>query len=294
VREVIEDRVISAILFDKPKESMIRAWVPGCGTGEDAYALAMLLIEQAESAGMTGELRVFATETDRAALAIAREGLYPASIAADLPPERLRRSFIREARGFRVAAELRRAMFFSAHDLARDPPYPQLDLIDCAHLPAVAADGARESIVRNLRRGLRPDGLLVQGGSPLIEAPGDYFEFVSDDGAILRRTAWLHPIVSDVTQGALFINPQLEARWITPAMTRLFGVGPADLKRPIEDIASGLGDPDLPRDARAVLEGSETPSRQVQGPHGRWFIRRMRLAQRPGSHRMASSPSFST
>src|SRR5262249_27733993 len=136
----------------------------------------------------------------------------------------------------------------------------------------------RESIARNLRRGLRPGGLLLQGESPLIDTPGDGFEIIPDSPGILRRTAWPNGKAPASGFAALFITRELQVRWITPSLARLFELGPADLKQPVEALAQRLDDPDLPGDTRAVLDGQEPICRQVRGPHARWLFRRMRPA----------------
>ena len=279
----MEKRAIPAALRGKGPGTTIRAWVPGCGAGQAAYTLAMLLLEQAEAAGGAVEVRVFATEADAADLSFGREGLYPAGIAAELPRERLRRYFVREAGGYRVGAELRRMMFFAAHDPIGDAPYLQLDLIYCAHLRAPADEEARHRLAGNLRRGLRTGGLLAQGTSPLIAAPDDWFEAVSDETTILRRTAWPHLEDSEGGFAAIGMDHQLRVRWITPLISRLFGLDASDVGGPIEGLAPRLHDPDLPDDARALLSGREPAARQVGGCRGRRFIRRLQLVRSPGA-----------
>lgn len=281
VWEGVEGVAIPTIFFEKGRGAMIRAWVPACGTGETAYALAMALWEHAEAAGRVGDLRIFATDVDRAAIAAGRQGVYPASIAADLAPGRLRRFFTREAGGFRIGLDLRRKMFFAAHDVIRDPPYPQLDLIFGAHLRGVP-EGARKPIAGSLRRALRPGGLLVQGAAPLIDVPSEWFQALADHPTILRRTAWPYQGAPDVGFAAVFMDRRLRVAWVTPVMTRYFGLGLKDRDRPIEDIAARIDDPDLPDDARAVLDGGEPVSRQVRDPTGRWFIRRVQPARSAG------------
>ena len=95
---------------------MLRAWVPGCSTGEEAYSLAMVFreaIEPARSRGRTSRLQIFATDLDQEAIDRARQGVYPANIAADVSAERLRRFFVQEDRGYRVRKEIREMVVFA-------------------------------------------------------------------------------------------------------------------------------------------------------------------------------------
>ena len=272
---------------------MIRAWVPGCATGEDAYALALLLIERAEAAGATADIRVFATETDAAALALGREGLYPANIASRLSPERLRRFFVREARGVRVGHDLRRRLFFAAHDVVHDPPYPELGLIYYSGLLAGFDVESLPAVDRSFRRGLRAGGFLVEGRPRSAPTLGAWFEIVSGAWGVHRRTTWPHIRAPGSGFAAVFLSRQLRVRGITPVMMGLFDLSSADLGRSVEDLASTLDDPDLSGDARAALECREPISRQVRGPRGRWFIRRVQPCRPAGNAPATWSPPSS-
>jgi two-component system, chemotaxis family, CheB/CheR fusion protein len=85
----------------------IRVWIPDCATGEEAYSIAMLLLEQASRQDLRPTIQVFGSDIDAKALAIAREGVYPASIEADVSEDRLRRFFVKEADHYRVRQEAR-------------------------------------------------------------------------------------------------------------------------------------------------------------------------------------------
>src|SRR5262249_18475547 len=116
-------------LFDaKEPTETVRVWVPGCATGEEVYTLAMLLLEEAARHPIRPGIQVFGSDLDARALAIAREGLYPAAIAADVNEERLRRFFVQEGDHYRVRRELRDVVLFAAHSMLKDPPFSRIDL----------------------------------------------------------------------------------------------------------------------------------------------------------------------
>ena len=101
--QVIETEVIPTIISTKHADAMVRVWVPGCATGEEPYSIAMLVLEQLSKARSSCRVQVFATDIDDAALEVARAGVYPNSIAADVSPERLERYFTRvDESGYRV------------------------------------------------------------------------------------------------------------------------------------------------------------------------------------------------
>jgi two-component system, chemotaxis family, CheB/CheR fusion protein len=105
----LQEQVIPRLFVGKASGASIRVWVPGCSTGEEAYSLAMLLQEQMEASKQSFKLQVFATDLDRQAIEQARAGVYPASIAADVSPERLTRFFSQEPDGgaYRIQKALR-------------------------------------------------------------------------------------------------------------------------------------------------------------------------------------------
>ena len=77
----------------------VRVWVCGCSTGEEAYSIAILIQEHLETLKQTFKVQIFATDIDRQAIEQARSGVFPASIAADVSPERLARFFTQDAGG---------------------------------------------------------------------------------------------------------------------------------------------------------------------------------------------------
>src|SRR5262249_50466063 len=105
--EALKVQVVPALFDGREATDTIRAWVPGCATGEEAYSVAMLLLEEGSRRDFRPGLQVFGSDLDSRALGVAREGRYPASIEADVSEERLRRFFTREGDGYRVRQELR-------------------------------------------------------------------------------------------------------------------------------------------------------------------------------------------
>jgi two-component system CheB/CheR fusion protein len=131
----------------------LRAWVAGCSTGEEAYSLAIVFREALATGnarpGRTPPcLQIFATDLDHDAIARARIGAYPASIANDVSPERLRRFFVQDERGFRVSKEIREMVIFAPQNLVMDPPFTKLDLLTCRNLLIYLEPNCRRSCCR--------------------------------------------------------------------------------------------------------------------------------------------------
>ena len=124
--DALREQVIPRLFAGKSAEATIRVWVTGCSTGEEAYSIAILLQEHMETLKQSFKVQVFATDIDSRAIEQARTGIYPASIAADISPERLARFFAPEPGGtaFRIQKGIRDLLVFSEQDVSKTRPFP--------------------------------------------------------------------------------------------------------------------------------------------------------------------------
>lgn len=173
-------------LFARRPES-IRAWVPGCATGEEAYSLAMLLVEEAERAQHRVNIQVFATDAMPDVLDRARSGLYPASGLGDIPPERLQRFFAREDDSYRAKPELRELLTFAPQNLLQDPPFSKLDLVSCRNVLIYLEPETQQKLISLLNFALRDEGVLFLGSAETVGRELGLFEPVSKRWRIYRR-----------------------------------------------------------------------------------------------------------
>jgi chemotaxis methyl-accepting protein methylase len=164
----IATMLVPELLASKPHDEPLRAWCTSCTTGEDAYALAIVLVEELEARGLTRPVQVFATDADGEAIAHARHGVFSADIAAEVSSRRLDRFFHAFATGYRVTQALRNKVIFAPHDLVRDAPFARLDLILCRDVLASFDQVLQDRVTRSLQRALRPWGYLVIGASEMI------------------------------------------------------------------------------------------------------------------------------
>lgn len=165
---VLSKTIFPAMLKGREPGGSIRIWVPGCATGQEAYSIAIGLIESLGDAPPATPIQVFATDLSTAAIAIARAGLYPHGIEADVSPERLRRFFVKEAHGYRVAKAVRELCVFAPQDITRDPPFSQLDLISCRNVLIYLRPALHDRIFALFHYALKPGGILVLGNSESI------------------------------------------------------------------------------------------------------------------------------
>jgi two-component system CheB/CheR fusion protein len=185
----LESHAITKLFDGKPPGSVVRVWTAGCSTGEEAYSIAILLQERLETLKQNYRVQVFATDIDSRAIATARAGLYPASIAQDMTPERLSRFFTREADGsaYRVHKGIRDLLVFSEQDLIKDPPFSKLDLISCRNLMIYLGADLQKKLISLFHYALNPGGMLFLGTSETIGEFVDLFATLERKGKLYQR-----------------------------------------------------------------------------------------------------------
>ncbi len=161
----LKDTVLPALLARRTPGSGLRAWVAGCSTGEEAYSLAIAFREVADTqpAPDAWTLQIFATDLNADAIAAARSGHFPARIADDMAPERLRRFFNAEGDGFLIGKEIRQMILFAQHDVTLDPPFTRLDILSCRNLMIYFNTTLQQRLFPLYHYALRPGGVLVLG-----------------------------------------------------------------------------------------------------------------------------------
>ena len=185
--EALEETVIPELFEGKGATDQVRVWVPGCATGEEAYTIAMLLIEYAETIGTAApDVQVFATDVDEDALAFGRKGFYPRAIEADVSRERLDRYFQLDGEVYQVKKGLRERVLFAEHNLLEDPPFSTLDLVSCRNLLIYLNQKLQKHAYRLIHYGLRDRGYLFLGRSEALGQTDRLFETVDSTNNILQ------------------------------------------------------------------------------------------------------------
>jgi two-component system CheB/CheR fusion protein len=189
--EILGKKVIPELLAAYPAGGTLRAWVPGCSTGEEAYSLAMIFKETLaqEKPARSFSLQIFATDLDKSAIERARQGLYPANIAGDVSAERLHRFFVREEHGYQVGKEAREMVIFAPQNLIMDPPFTRLDILCCRNLLIYLAPELQKKLLPLFHYSLCPGGVLFLGSAETIGANTDLFAPIDGKTRIFRRLA---------------------------------------------------------------------------------------------------------
>jgi two-component system CheB/CheR fusion protein len=261
--DALRRRVIPKLFDARAPESPLRVWVPGCATGEEAYSLAMLLLEEAGRRPTPPEIQVFASDLDERALAVAREGIYGVAIEADVTAQRLSRFFIRDDDLYHVDGTLRDLILFARHSLMRDPPFARQDLISCRNLLIYLDRELQTQVFGILRYALRPGGYLFLGISE--HAEGEYFRVIDKQHHIYQAR--------EISGRALPLLPDMLTTPPPPAQQLAEpgrgGHKPQTRSGVHRTLLEELGPPSVLVDGqRNAVHLSETAGRYLQPPEG--------------------------
>jgi PAS domain S-box len=190
VWEKLKEDVIPDIIYSKEEGSVLRAWVPGCSTGEEAYSLAIVFKEVLEKVNsrQSLSLQIFATDLDTDAIDIARRGLYPANIAADVSPDRLNRFFTSSDEGYRVKTEIREMVVFAQHNIILHPPFTRIDILSCRNLLIYMDSELQKKLIGLFYYSINPEGIMLLGSSETLGMQGHLFAPIDVKMRIYKRS----------------------------------------------------------------------------------------------------------
>ena len=163
--ELLKDKVLPALMDELPTGHVLRTWVTGCSTGEEAYSLAIVFKEALEKSKKPKHLtlQIFATDLDNDAVELARKGVFPLNITADVSPERLSRFFTAEADGYRVNTVIREMVVFAPQNVIKDPPFTKLDILLCRNMLIYMEPELQKKLIALFNYSLNPGGIMVLG-----------------------------------------------------------------------------------------------------------------------------------
>ena len=248
----LEREVIPQLVRARNADEPLRVWVPGCATGEEAYCIAMLLIEQLATTQKACRLQVFATDVAGDALAVARRGRYPAGITTDVSAERLGRFFAPSGEdSYQVNKQLREAITFASQNVLGDPPFSNLDLISCRNLLIYLEPEVQQRLLGLFHFALRKGGYLLLGPSETVGPRDDQFEAVSRKWRVYRRIDSRQPERVNLPVPAGGKGPGASRRATGPAEAVPAGLSREQLETQLRATRGEL------RTAAGELEGSK-------------------------------------
>ena len=181
------ETVLPALLENRSPKDPLRIWVPGCASGEEAYSIAMVLMEYLGDRASSVRVQIFGTDLSDAAIQKARTGFYTDTVADEVSPERLQRFFTKLDDHYQISKTIRDLCVFARHDVTRDPPFSRLGLVSCRNLLIYLDQTLQRQIIPFFHYALNPGGFLVLGPSETIGTSSELFRLVGDRHQIYQR-----------------------------------------------------------------------------------------------------------
>jgi two-component system CheB/CheR fusion protein len=235
--DLLGEQIIPELVQRQTLDRPLRIWVPGCSTGEEAYSITMLFLEQIAAAKRNIKLQVFASDIDADCVAFARNGIYPESIEADVTPVRLARFFTKEDHHYQVVRELREAVVFTSQSLLADAPFSRLDLVSCRNLLIYLGAEAQRKILSLFHFALHEEGVLFLGSSETVGNVSDRFEPISKMHRIYRHVSRSRPGEVEFPRGTTAASRFLGNSLAQQTMSRRLGFGELSQRAMIEAYA---------------------------------------------------------
>lgn len=198
----IFDKLCESILptFAQKKEvKHIRLWVAGCSTGQEAYSLAICLMEylnehprlfKIRGTSTKEDIQIFASDISEPAIAIARKGAYTKNEVEGVSPERLKKFFTKYNGGYRINKEVRELCVFALHNFLKDPPFGNMDLISCRNVLIYFQPYLQKKALSTFHYALNDKGYLLLGKSETTGSTPDNFTSVrKSDKLFIRNEA---------------------------------------------------------------------------------------------------------
>lgn len=171
----LQRRVLPRLMANRPQGEPLRIWVPGCSTGEEAYSIAITLLEFLDKRASGAAVQIFGTDISATAVDRARAGTYPESAVANVSPERLERFFVKAGDSYQIGKQVRDRCVFARHDLGKDPPFSKLDLISCRNVLIYMSAALQERVLSFFHYALKPAGFLLLGKSEALGSSAHLF-----------------------------------------------------------------------------------------------------------------------
>lgn len=197
--QALRKRVLAKLSGKRSSGDTLRVWVAGCSSGEEAYSIAILLLEEFGEQTGRNKIQIFGTDIQERAIEQARAGIYTEAAVAGVSAARLKRFFVKSDHGYQIQKFVRDLCIFARHDLAKDPPFSRLDLISCRNVLIYMGQALQKRILSIFQYALKPGGLLFLGNSESISGDSDAFTVEDQKHRIFLRnpaTAISHRVKS--------------------------------------------------------------------------------------------------
>jgi len=183
----LRNRFLPAILKNKHRQSEVRAWVPGCATGEEVYSIAICILETLGKRASDLRIQIFGTDLSEAMIDHARAGIFPGAIEKDVGRSRLKRFFEKRDGSYQVGRRVREICTFARQNVVTDPPFSRLDLISCRNVLIYLSPELHKRCIPQFHHGLNPGGYLILGPAESVGMFDELFDLVEKKNKIYAK-----------------------------------------------------------------------------------------------------------
>jgi two-component system CheB/CheR fusion protein len=185
--EILQQQFLPPFFDAHSADEPLRVWSAGCSTGEEAYSIAIVLLEIAGARPTNVPIQVFASDVSQLALERARAGVFSSRIGDDVSAERLERFFTRTDRGYRIRKAVRELCIFARHDLIHDPPFSRIDAVLCRNVLIYMDEKLQRVVLERLHYAMRSDGILMIGQGETVSRAPELFEILNAQHKIFGK-----------------------------------------------------------------------------------------------------------
>jgi two-component system CheB/CheR fusion protein len=205
----LKRRFLPALLKSKGKvrRKTLRAWVPGCATGEEVYSLAISILETLGQRGSKMNIQIFGTDLSESTIEHARAGIYSSAIEKDVSPLRLRRFFARRDGTYRINRSVRDLCTFARQNITADPPFSRLDLISCRNVLIYLSPQLHRRCIPQFHYALNPGGYLILGPAESVDFYDKLFEPLDRKNRIYAKRNVPTPRLADLVSYRGYESP---------------------------------------------------------------------------------------
>lgn len=186
--ESLGTNVLPALVQDRAPERPIRIWCAGCSTGEEAYSLAITILEYLSLHGLDTPIQIFGTDASDDSIETARMAVYPETITGEISPERLRRYFVKVDHGYQVSKRVRDTCIFARQNLVNDPPFSHIDILSCRNVMIYFNQALQRQVMLTFHYALESGGYMLLGMSEGLRDYGEVFSTVDRKHKIYMKT----------------------------------------------------------------------------------------------------------
>ncbi|WP_037321105.1 chemotaxis protein CheB [Salegentibacter sp. Hel_I_6] len=206
VWKILREEVIPKMVEKKKDGEVIKLWDVACSSGEEAYSFAMCINEEIEKQRKSVDLKIFATDISQKHLNIGSEAFYPESIVADIDSDLLLKYFISKPDGYKVVDKVRRMVVFSRHNIIKNPPFNNMDMVACRNLLIYFQPGIQNKALNFLQYALKVGGILVLGTSENVSSQKNNFKVINRSAKIYQNENSDKRLDSNISQATTSNN----------------------------------------------------------------------------------------